>query len=49
METFRKKQIGKVCEISMDEILSQSVESLIDQGKRFTLKRDEEEYEDDNV
>lgn len=44
-EAYRVRQIGRVCEFTMDDIANMSVEELIDQGHRFIIvdqKEDEE-------
>lgn len=34
---YKAKQIGRVLELSVNEVLEKSVEELIDQGKRFVI------------
>lgn len=46
MEKFSQRHIGSVLELTIDDILNRSVEDLIDQGKRFTIVKDEPEMED---
>ena len=47
-EAYRVKQIGKVCEFSMDEISNKSIEELIDQGRRFIIvNKQEDGYEEE--
>lgn len=46
MEKFSQRHIGSVLELTIDDILNSSVEDLIDQGKRFTIIKDEPEVED---
>ena len=43
MGKCRKKQIGESFSVTMDDILNTSIEALIDQGKRFSLSKDNEE------
>lgn len=43
---YKVRQIGRVCEFSVNEVLNMSVEELIDQGKRFVIKNEEEISED---
>lgn len=44
-----KRLVGKVCEITMEELTFQSLEELIDRGVRFTIvdKEEKEEEVDD--
>lgn len=51
MSAYKVRQIGRVCELSVEEVLSRTIEDLIDQGKRFTIISDKEEegvQEDDS-
>lgn len=43
-----KRPIGKVYEVTMEELTSHSIEELIDRGQRFIIvdKADEEEVDD---
>lgn len=47
---YKAKQIGRVCEFKVEEVLSRTIEDLIDQGKRFTIVSDNEKgvQEDDS-
>ena len=47
---YKVRQIGRVCELKVDEVLSRTIEDLIDQGCRFTIVSDSEEgvQEDDS-
>lgn len=50
MEWYRKRHIGDMLEMTSDDVTSKSIEELIDQGKRFTLAKDDElSMEDDDV
>lgn len=51
MVRYKKKQIGVSCSLTAEEIANQSIEDLIDKGKRFSLAQtisieDDEECED---
>lgn len=51
MERYNQRQIGKVCELTMEDILNNSLNDLIDNGKRFTIvneSKEEEDIEDGN-
>lgn len=48
MSAYKVKQIGRVCEFRMEDVLSQTIEDLIDQGKRFTIISDDEEGVQEN-
>lgn len=43
-----KRFVGKVYEITVDELVSNSIEDLIDKGVRFTVINEEEDGEEDN-
>lgn len=45
MEKYSQRHIGDVLELSIDYILNNSVEDLIDQGKRFAIIKDEDAEE----
>ena len=47
MANQKKRQIGTVCEYSMDYIAEHSIVELIDKGKRFVIVNNSEE--DDEV
>lgn len=49
METYNQRQIGNVLEMTIDEVNSKSIEELIDQGKRFTLVKEDDSWREDNV
>lgn len=43
---YKVKQIGRVCELTVNEVLDKSVEELIDQGKRFVILNEKEDSEE---
>lgn len=50
-EAYQTRQIGKVCEFTMDDITNKSIEELIDQGHRFIIvdhKEDDVEVSNEN-
>ena len=49
MEAYSQRHVGSVLEITIDEINNKSIEELIDQGKRFTLVKEDDSWRDDNV
>lgn len=44
---YKVKQIGRVCELSVQEVLDKSIEELIDQGKRFVILNEKDEDSED--
>lgn len=46
MEKYSQRHIGSVLELTIDEIVNTSIEDLIDQGKRFTIVKEDLEEED---
>lgn len=46
MEKYSQRHIGSVLELTIDEVVNTSVEDLIDQGKRFTIVKEDLEEED---
>lgn len=46
MEKYSQRHIGSVLELTIDEVVNTSIEDLIDQGKRFTIVREDLEEED---
>lgn len=49
MERYSQRQIGKVCELRIEDIEEYSIEELIDRGKRFIIVNSSEEDEEDTV
>ena len=47
MAGYKKKRIGKSFSLTAEEILSQSVEDLIDQGRRFSLAQTIEDEDEE--
>ena len=45
MGKYSKKQIGDILELTLNDVLSKSIEDLIDQGKRFTIAQEDEDDE----
>lgn len=46
MEKYSQRHIGSVLELTVDEVVNTSIEDLIDQGKRFTIVKEDLEEED---
>lgn len=46
MEKYSRRHIGSVLELTIDEVVNTSIEDLIDQGKRFTIVKEDLEEED---
>lgn len=46
MEKYSQRHIGSVLELTIDEVVNTSIEDLIDQGKRFTIVKEDLEQED---
>lgn len=46
MEKYSQRHIGSVLELTIDEVVNASIEDLIDQGKRFTIVKEDLEQED---
>lgn len=46
MEKYSQRHIGSVLELTIDEVANTSIEDLIDQGKRFTIVKEDLEEED---
>lgn len=46
MEKYSQRHIGSVLELAIDEVVNTSIEDLIDQGKRFTIVKEDLEEED---
>lgn len=45
MEKYSQRHIGSVLELTIDEVVNTSIEDLIDQGKRFTIVKEDLEEE----
>lgn len=45
MEKYSQRHIGNVLELTIDEVVNSSVESLIDQGRRFVIVKEDSEEE----
>lgn len=43
---YKVRQIGRVCELSVQEVLDKSIEELIDQGKRFVILSEKDDSEE---
>lgn len=43
---YKVRQIGRVCELTVQEVLDKSIEELIDQGKRFVILNEKEDSEE---
>lgn len=43
---YKGKRIGGPSEYTVSEVIHESIESLIDRGKRFTIVNDDESEED---
>ena len=46
MEKYSQRHIGSVLELTIDDVVNTSIEDLIDQGKRFTIVKEDLEEED---
>lgn len=46
MEKYSQRHVGSVLELTIDEVVNTSIEDLIDQGKRFTIVKEDLEEED---
>lgn len=46
MEKYSQRHIGSVLELTIDEVVNTSIEDLIDQGKRFTIVKEDLEEGD---
>lgn len=46
MEKYSQRHIGSVLELTIDEVVNTSIEDLIDQGRRFTIVKEDLEEED---
>lgn len=46
MEKYSQRHIGSVLELTINEVVNTSIEDLIDQGKRFTIVKEDLEEED---
>jgi hypothetical protein len=46
MEIYRPVRIGSCLELTINQICNSSIEELIDQGRRFSIVKEDSEEED---